>query len=118
MGSGSARPLLAVPAIAATVTLSRWVTLRSDKSSAVREIIRSEVDKREGFSTSQEEKANLNSAEDERSRMTPLQEGNCHANREFVRAKKKRDDLTSRYQAVFSKGRAAEKRPDHPGRHR
>ncbi|PKN34298.1 MAG: hypothetical protein CVU61_08945 [Deltaproteobacteria bacterium HGW-Deltaproteobacteria-19] len=95
--------LLAVPAIAATVTLSRWVTLRSDKSSAVREIIRSEVDKREGFSTSQEEKANLNSAEDEKERDdSAYKKGIANANREFVRAKKKRDDLTSRYQAVFS----------------
>ena len=60
--------LLAVPALAASVTLSRWVTLRSDERGTVREIIRSEVDKREGFSTSQEEKANLRSAEDEKER--------------------------------------------------
>ncbi|MGV8081308.1 MAG: hypothetical protein AB2L22_14790 [Syntrophales bacterium] len=95
--------LLAVPALAASVTLSRWVTLRSDERGTVREIIRSEVDKREGFSTSQEEKANLRSAEDEKERDdSAYKKGIASANREFVRAKKKRDDLTSRYQSVFS----------------
>jgi hypothetical protein len=60
--------LLAVPVLAASVPLSHWVTLRSDDAGAVREIIRSEVDKREGFSTSQEERANLKSAEEEKER--------------------------------------------------
>ena len=95
--------LLAVPVLAATVPLSRWVTLRSDDTGAVRETIRSEVDKREGFSTSQEERANLKSAEEEKEHDdSAYKKGISNANREFVRAKKKRDDLTSRYQAVFS----------------
>jgi hypothetical protein len=95
--------LMAGPALAAPVVLSRWVTLRSDERGTVREIIRSEVDKREGFSTSQEERANLNSAEEEKERDdAAYKRGIVNANREFVRAKKKRDDLTSRYQAVFS----------------
>ncbi|NPU83561.1 MAG: hypothetical protein HPY65_03650 [Syntrophaceae bacterium] len=96
--------LLAGPALAATsIPLSKWVTLRSDDSGAVRETIRSEVDKREGFSTSQEERANLKSAEDEKERDdSTYKKAVSNANREFIRAKKKRDDLTSRYQAVFS----------------
>lgn len=95
--------LLAVPVLAASVPLSHWVTLRSDDAGAVRESIRSEVDKREGFSTSQEERANLKSAEEEKERDdSTYKKGVSNANREFVRAKKKRDDLTSRYQAVFS----------------
>jgi len=95
--------LLAGPALAASVSLSRWVTLRSDDRDVVRDIVRSEVDKREGFSTPQEERANLSSAEDEKERDdSAYKKGIVNANREFVRAKKKRDDLTTRYQAAFS----------------
>ena len=40
-------------AAAAPMPLSRWVTLRSDGKEEVRDIILSEVNKREGFSSSQ-----------------------------------------------------------------
>jgi hypothetical protein len=67
----------------------------------VRETIRSEVDSREGFSTSQEEKANLNAVEDEKDREdTAYKNAIATANREFVRGKKRRDDATTQYQAV------------------
>jgi hypothetical protein len=77
------------------------VSLRSDAREQVREIIRSEVDSREGFSTSQEEKANLNAVEDEKDREdTAYKNAIVSANREFVRGKKRRDDLTTQFQAV------------------
>ncbi len=59
------------------------------------------VDSREGFSTSQEEKANLNAVEDEKDREdTAYKNAIVSANREFVRGKKRRDDLTTQFQAV------------------
>jgi hypothetical protein len=44
----------------------RWVSLSTDSRDTVREIIRSEVDSRESFSTRQEEKTNLKVVEDEK----------------------------------------------------
>lgn len=41
--------------------LLRWVSLSTDSRDTVREIIRSEVDNREGFSTVQEKKIKRNS---------------------------------------------------------
>ena len=50
------------------IVLLRWVSLSTDSPDTVREIIRSEVDNREGFSTTREEKANLKAVEDEKER--------------------------------------------------
>jgi len=55
-------------AYAAGGTLSRWITLSSDDRDTVREIIRSEVDQREGYSGVQEEKANVNAVEGDKAR--------------------------------------------------
>lgn len=92
---------LSIQVLSASIPLSRWVSLRSDAREQVREIIRSEVDSREGFSTSQEEKANLNAVEDEKDREdTAYKNAIVSANREFVRGKKRRDDFTTQFQAV------------------
>ncbi|MBN1664028.1 MAG: hypothetical protein JW943_10550 [Deltaproteobacteria bacterium] len=81
--------------------LSRWIVLRSDSSDVVRDVIRSEVDKREGFSTYQEEQANLRAVEDEKDMEDgAYKKAVAAANREFNQAKKRRDDLTSRFQAA------------------
>ena len=81
--------------------LSRWVTLRSDAKNAVKDIILSEVNEREGFSSSQEEKANLSAVEDEKEKDdTSYKNAVSNAARTFARAKKRRDDLTSQFQAV------------------
>jgi len=91
--------LLTIQVYSAPPLLSRWVTLRSDSREQVKEIIRSEVDSREGYSTSQEEKANLNAVEDEKEMEdTGYKKAIVSANREFVRAKKKRDDVTTQFQ--------------------
>jgi hypothetical protein len=79
----------------------RWVSLSTDSRDTVREIIRSEVDSRESFSTRQEEKTNLKSVEDEKEREdSDYKNAIITANKEFVRAKKRRDDLTSQFQMV------------------
>jgi hypothetical protein len=77
----------------------RWVSLSTDSRDTVREIIRSEVDSRESFSTRQEEKTNLKAVEDEKEREdTEYKNAIITANKEFVRAKKRRDDITSQFQ--------------------
>ena len=79
--------------------LIRWVSLSTDSRDTVREIIRSEVDSREGFSTSTEEKVNLTAVEDEKEREdSDYKNSISAANKEFVRAKKKRDDATTQFQ--------------------
>jgi hypothetical protein len=93
--------LLSLQVYSAPVPLSRWVSLRSDAREQVRETIRSEVDSREGYSTSQEEKANLRAVEREKDgEDTAYKNGVATANREFVRTKKRRDDFTTQFQAV------------------
>jgi len=79
----------------------RWVSLSSDSRDTVREIIRSEVDSRESFSTSQEERTNLKLVEDEKEKEDSEYKATIiSANKEFVRSKKKRDDLTTQFQMV------------------
>jgi hypothetical protein len=93
--------LLALEGYSAKVSLSRWMNLRSDAKEQVREIIRSEVDSREGFSTSQEEKAILSAVENEKeAEDAGYKKAIAAANREFSRAKKRRDDVTTQFQAV------------------
>ncbi len=96
--------LLALQAYSAPppqIPLSRWVTLRSDSKSAVKDIILSEVDKRDGFSSSQEERANLRAVENEKEQDDAAYKASVtSANREFARAKKRRDDLTTQFQAI------------------
>ena len=79
----------------------RWVSLSTDSRDTVREIIRSEVDSRESFSTRQEEKTNLKVVEDEKEKEdSDYKNAIVAAKKEFVRAKKKRDDLTSQFHMV------------------
>ena len=83
------------------IVLLRWVSLSTDSPDTVREIIRSEVDNREGFSTTREEKANLKAVEDEKERDdSDYKNSIISSNKEFVRAKKKRDDTTTQFQAT------------------
>jgi hypothetical protein len=79
--------------------LMRWVSLSTDSRDTVREIIRSEVDSREGFSTAAEERTNLRAVEDEKEREDSDYKNSIIAsNKEFARAKKKRDDATTQFQ--------------------
>ena len=81
------------------IKLQRWVSLSSDSRDSVRETILSEVDKREGFSTLPEQKANLKAIEDEKGKEDfAYKRDIVAANREFSRAKKKRDDATTQFQ--------------------
>jgi hypothetical protein len=93
--------LLAYQVHSASAPLSRWVMLRSDAREEVRTLISSEVNKREGFSTPEEERASLNAVENEKeSGDAAYKRAIAAANKEFTQAKKRRDDLTSQFQAV------------------
>jgi hypothetical protein len=93
--------LLTYQVHSAPAPLSRWVMLRSDAREEVRTLIRSEVNKREGFSTPEEERASLNAVENEKeSGDSAYKRAIAAANKEFTQAKKRRDDLTSQFQAV------------------
>jgi hypothetical protein len=82
------------------IVLLRWVSISTDSRDTVREIIRSEVDNREGFSTVQEEKVNLKAVEEEKERDdSDYKNSIISANKEFIRAKKKRDDTTTQFQS-------------------
>jgi hypothetical protein len=81
------------------IKIQHWVSLSSDSRDSVREIILSEVDKRDGFSTLPEQKANIKAVEDEKEKEdTEYKRDIITANREFSRAKKKRDDATTQFQ--------------------
>jgi len=95
------KPQTDSPKAAPQIALMRWVSLSSDAPDTVREIIRSEVDNREGFSTSREEKANLRAVEDEKERDDAEYKNSIiAANKEFIRSKKKRDDTTTQFQST------------------
>ena len=90
---------LAVCAYAAPV--STWVSLDSDSKSRLKKTIQSEVENREGYSTSEENQSNLRLVEEEIGRETSAYKSAiASANREFVRSKKRRDDLTAQFQAA------------------
>ncbi|MBN1381806.1 MAG: hypothetical protein JXA41_09040 [Deltaproteobacteria bacterium] len=92
---------LSCPVCSAQTPLSSWISLRSDATHSVKELIRSEVNKREGFSTYQEERANLTAVEEEKDRQdSAYKKAIAEANREFKQAKRRRDDLTSQFQAA------------------
>ena len=90
---------LAVCAYAAPI--STWVSLDSDSKSRLKKTIQSEVENREGYSTSEEDQSNLRLVEEEIGRETSAYKSAiASANREFVRSKKRRDDLTAQFQAA------------------
>lgn len=86
-----------------TPVILHWVPLSSDSRDVVREIIRSEVDNREGFSSALEESANIKAVE-ERKGIEDYEYKNAitNANKEFIRSKKKRDDATTEFHAFFT----------------
>ncbi|MFO7570590.1 MAG: hypothetical protein R6W75_12410 [Smithellaceae bacterium] len=95
------QPQTTPPPTAQHPALMRWVSLSTDSRDTVREIIRSEVDNRESFSTRKEERDNLKAVEDEKEREdSDYKHAIASANKEFVRAKKRRDDMTSQFQMV------------------
>ena len=82
---------------------SQWVPLETEKKSAVKGTIMTEVDKREGYSTTQEESAALRLINDEKAKEdAAYKNGIAAAKAEFTKTKNKRDNLTSQLQATSS----------------
>ena len=85
----------------APLPLNRWVTLRADSKALVKDIILSEVEKQDGFSSAVEEKANLKAVEEEKEKEdASYKSAVSKAGKAFTQAKKRRDDLTSQFQAT------------------
>jgi len=80
---------------------SKWVSLDSDLKNRIKRIIQSEVESREGFSVQEDEILNTRMVEEERRKENAAYKSAIDsANREFARSRKRRDDLTTQYQAA------------------
>jgi len=83
----------------AVTAKSKWVSLDADSKNRLMKIVRSEVQNREGFSTLEEDRLNTNLVEQEKQKETSAYKASISAaNAEFVRTKKRRDDLMTQYQ--------------------
>jgi len=95
--------LLFTRGYSADIPFSRWMALQSDNREQVKAIIRSEVDRRDGYSTAEESKANLKDIETEKDKAEIEYKAAINtAKKEFIRAKKNRDEITTQYQAAFT----------------
>jgi hypothetical protein len=93
--------ILIYPIYSTQFSLSNWIVLRSDATNIIRNLIRSEVYKQGRFSTTEEDRANMKAVEDEKDHEeNAYREDIATLNREFKIAKKRRDDLTSQFQAA------------------
>jgi hypothetical protein len=92
--------VLAAQANAATST-SKWVSLDADSKNRLMKIVRSEVETREGFSTLEEDRLNTRIVEQEKQKEASAYKAEISAAySEFVRTKKRRDDLMTQYQTA------------------
>lgn len=83
--------------------ISQWVSLKSENKNTVKATIMAEVDKREGYSTPQEESATLRVINDEKAREdAAYKNAVAAAKAEFTKTKNKWDNLTSQFQSTSS----------------
>ena len=83
--------------------ISQWVLLKSENKNNVKETIMAEVDKRDGYSTPQEESATLRVINDEKAREdVAYKNAVAAAKAEFTKSKNKWDNLTSQFQSTSS----------------
>lgn len=88
----------------------QWVSITSSSMDSVKQIVKSEVDQREGFSTAQEEATNLRTVNDEIARGdAAYKNGIAAAKAEFTKTKNRRDDLTAQFQGKASEVEVMEK---------
>ena len=90
--------MLAAQSGAATAK-SKWVSLDADSKNRLMKIVRSEVESRDGYSTLEEDRLNTQMVAAEKQKETSAYKASINAaNSEFVRTKKRRDDLMTQYQ--------------------
>ncbi len=90
--------MLAAQSGAATAK-SKWVSLDADSKNRLMKIVRSEVESRDGYSTLEEDRLNSQMVTAEKRKETSAYKASINAaNSEFVRTKKRRDDLMTQYQ--------------------
>lgn len=82
---------------------SEWIIISSDLKDDVKQTVKSEVEKKDSFSTLQEEAASLKTLEDEISASdASFRDAVARANDKFNKSKKKRDELNIRFQTASS----------------
>ena len=85
----------------ATPAKSKWVALDADSKNRLMRIVHTEVQNREGFSTLEEDRLNTQMVAAEKQKETSAYKASINAaNSEFVRTKKRRDDLMTQYQTA------------------
>ncbi len=85
----------------AVTAKSKWVSLDADSKNRLMKIVRSEVDSRDGYSTLEEDRLNTQMVKAEKQKETSAYKASINAaNSEFVRTKKRRDDLMTQYQTA------------------
>jgi len=95
--------LLAVISVAHAEQVGQWVSLETENKSAVKRTIITEVDKREGYSTPQEEVASLRVVTDEKAKEdSAFKNGLAAAKAEFVKTKNRRDSVATQLQGTSS----------------
>ncbi len=82
---------------------NQWVPLKSENKASVKSTIMAEVDKREGYSTLQEEATTLRVINDEKAREDAAYKNSIiSVKAEFTKTKNKWDNVTSQFQATSS----------------
>ena len=91
--------LLTVGQVRADQTASKWVSLHVDSKEQIRKIIQSEVERRQGFSTKDEDKLITSLVEAERRKEASAYKAAVEAaTSEYRRAKKRLDNLEGQFQ--------------------
>ena len=91
--------ILSVARSQADECTSRWVSLEADSNETIRRIIKSEVENRKGFTSSQEDKLNILLVEQESQKeASAYKAATDAANNEFERSKRRLDILEEQFQ--------------------
>ena len=93
--------ILSVARSQADECTSRWVSLEADSNETTRRIIKSEVENRKGFTSSQEDKLNILLVEQESQKeASAYKAATDAANNEFERSKRRLDILEEQFQTT------------------
>ncbi len=93
--------LMLAAQVEAATPKSKWVSLDADSKNRLMKIVRSEVQNRDGFSTLGEDRLNTSLVEAEKQKeMSAYKASISASNSEFMRTKKRRDDLMTQYQTA------------------
>ncbi len=91
--------LLLVKYVHADTEVSKWLQLNTDSRGSISQLIKSDVERRRGFSTVEEDRINTSMVEEERQKENSAYKAAIDkANSEFRRTKKRADNLKAQFQ--------------------